>query len=177
MGALLDQKYEKLFSLLDANGDGVIAEDDFALMAGRVVAAFGEDRAVKGEKYTGEMMNYWRALRETADADADGRIDRGEFRQALRQVSDHFDTLIGPLYRAGFHLADGDGDGLVGKEDFVAVIGAIGVPAAEAATAFDRLTGQSEQLTEDQLMSAATHYYRSEDPVDDTASDLLFGAL
>jgi Ca2+-binding EF-hand superfamily protein len=177
MGALLDQKYEKLFALLDANGDGVIAEDDFELMGGRVLAAFNEERtAAKGKEYADAMMNYWRALRETADADGDGRIDKGEFRQALRQVSDNFDTLIGPLYQAGFHLADRDDDGLVGREDFVAVLSAIGVPVAEAGEAFDRLTEQGGQLAKDQLMTAATQYYRDEDPAN-TASHLLFGAL
>ncbi|MEU8824820.1 EF-hand domain-containing protein [Streptomyces sp. NPDC048636] len=176
MGALLDQKYEKLFSLLDANGDGVIAADDFDVMAGRVLAAFNEERTAKGQKYADEMTNYWRALRDTADADGDGRIDKTEFRQALRQVSDNFDTLIGPLYQAGFHLADRDDNGLVGKDDFVVVLVAIGVPAAEAEAAYDRLTARGGELTKDQLMTAAMHYYRNEDPAD-TASHLLFGAL
>ena len=179
VGALLDQKYEKLFALLDANGDGVIAEDDFELMGSRVLAAVGEERtAVKGKEYADALMTYWRALRETADADGDGRIDKGEFSQALSQVSDHFDMLIGPLYRAGFDLADHDDDGLVGKDGFVAVISAIGVPEEEAGAAFDRLTEteQGGQLSKDQLMAAATQFYRDEDPAN-TASHLLFGAL
>ncbi|WP_431775117.1 EF-hand domain-containing protein [Streptomyces cucumeris] len=176
MGALLDQKYEKLFSLLDANGDGVIAEDDFTLMAGRVRASFSEERAAKGETYADEMMNYWRALRDTADADGDGRIDRDEFRQALHRVSDRFDTLIGPLYQAGFHLADRDDDGRVGREDFIAVLVAIGVPEHEAGATFDRLAERDGELTKDQLMTAATLYYRDENP-DNAASHLFFGAL
>ncbi|MEU2684948.1 calcium-binding protein [Streptomyces hygroscopicus] len=176
MGALLDQKYAKLFFLLDANGDGVIAEDDFALMADRVTAAFGEGRTAKGRTYAAEMTNYWRALRETADADGDGRIGKDEFRLAVSRVSDKFDTLIGPLYLAGFRLADRDDDGLVGRDGFVTVLVAIGVPAAEAEATFDRLTEDGEPLTEDRLMTAAAHYYRDEDPAH-TASHLLFGAL
>lgn len=177
MGALLDQKYEKLFTLLDVNGDGVIAEDDFELMSGRVLAAFGEERtAGKGQEYADEMLKYWQTLRESADADGDGRIDQREFGQALRQVSDRFDTLIGPLYQAGFRLADRDDNGEVTKEEFVAVETAIGVPAGEAAATFDRLTGHGAHLTMNQLMTAAGHYYRDENP-DDAASHLLFGAL
>ena len=177
MGALLDQKYEKLFALLDANGDGVIAEDDFELMGGRVLAAVGEERsAAKGKEYADALMTYWRALREIADADGDGRIDKGEFRQALHQASDQFDVLIGPLYRAGFHLADRDDDGLVDRAEFVAIISATGVPEAEAGVAFDQLAEHGGQLTKDQLMTAASRYYRDEDPAN-TASHLLFGAL
>ncbi|MEV6566957.1 EF-hand domain-containing protein [Streptomyces kronopolitis] len=176
MGALLDQKYEKLFALLDTNGDGVIAENDFELMAGRVLTAADEESTAKGEKYAAEMRNYWRALRNSADANDDGEISKDEFREALRHVSDTFDTLVGPLYQAGFHLADRDDDGLVGKEDFVAVLAAIGVPAPEAGASFDRLTEQSGQLSKDQLMTAATRYYCHEDPAD-SASHLLFGAL
>lgn len=176
MGALLDQKYEKLFSLLDTNGDGVIAENDFELMAGRVLTATDEERTEKGEKYADEMRNYWQALRDTADADGDGQISKDEFHQALRQVSNTFDTLVGPLYQAGFHLADRDDDGLVGREDFVTVLAAIGVRAPEAGASFDRLTEQSGPLTKNQLMTAATQYYCNEDPTD-TASHLLFGAL
>lgn len=176
MGALLNQKYEKLFSLLDMNGDGVIAEDDFELMANRVLTAANEERTAKGQKYADAMMNYWRALRETADADGDGRIDQEEFRQALGRVSVNFDTLVGPLYQAGFQLADRDDDGLVGKQEFVTVLAAIGVPATEAGATFDGLTEQSGQLSKERFMTASAQYYRNEDPADN-ASHLLFGAL
>ncbi|MEU6476524.1 EF-hand domain-containing protein [Streptomyces sp. NPDC047017] len=181
MGALLDQKYEKLFSLLDANGDGVIAEDDFTLMAARVIETFGDGPlASKGKAYADEMLKYWRALRDTADTDGDGQVDKDEFSRALHQVSDSFDTLVGPLYRAGFHLADRDDDGLVTKEEFTVVMVAIGVPPEEAGAAFDRLTerggGPDGQLSQDQLMSAAEQFYRTEDPAD-TAGHLLFGTL
>ncbi|WP_344570661.1 EF-hand domain-containing protein [Streptomyces axinellae] len=176
MGTLLDQKYEKLFSLLDANADGVISQDDFELMGGRVLAAFGEEQTAKGKKYAEEMMNYWRALQETADADGDGRIDKSEFQQALHQLSANFDTLIGPLYSAGFHLADRDDDGLVGKDDFITVLVGIGVPPGEAEAAFDRLTDQDGHLAKDRLMTAAAQYYGDEDPAN-SASHLLFGAL
>lgn len=177
MGALLEQKYERLFALLDVNGDGVIAEDDFVLMADRVLVSFdGEIFAEKGRKYTEELMNYWRALRATADTDGDGRIDKAEFRQAVRQVSGNFDTLIGPLYEAGFRFADRDDNGLVDKGEFAAVIAAIGVPAGEAEATFDQLAGAGGQLTLDRLMTAATQYYCDEDPAN-SASHQLFGVL
>lgn len=178
MGALLDQKYERLFSLLDVNGDGVIAEDDFVLMADRVRASFGEERtAAKGERYADEMLNYWHALRATADTDGDGRIDKSEFRQAVRHVSENFDTLIGPLYEAGFHFADRDGDGLVSRDEFAAVVAAIGVPEGDAGATFERLAGGADgTLTLAQLMTAATQYYCDEDPAN-SASHQLFGPL
>ncbi|AZS82957.1 EF-hand domain-containing protein [Streptomyces griseoviridis] len=175
MGELLDWKYERLFSLLDANSDGVIAQDDFTLMAGRVLEATGEQRTAKGEAYKGAMMNYWLSLRQTADADGNGRVDKNEFRSALRRVSVDFDTLIGPLYQAGFRLADRDGDGLVARQEFTTVLVAIGVPATQAESAFDGLADQDGRLTESRLMHAAGVFYRDENP-DNSASHLLFGA-
>lgn len=175
MGELLDWKYGRLFSLLDANRDGAIAEDDFELMAGRVLEATGEQRTAKGRRYAGEMMNYWQALRGTADADGNGRIDKSEFQHALSRVSRDFDTLIGPLYQAGFRLADRDDDGLVERQEFITVLAAIGVPVTQAEAAFDGLADGDGRLTERRLMDAATLYYRDENP-DNSSSHLLFGA-
>ncbi len=177
MGALLDRKYERLFALLDVNGDGVIAEDDFVLMAGRVRASFGEERSLaKGRRYADAMTHYWQALRATADTDGDGVIDRDEFRRAVLHVSADFDTLIGPLYEAGFHFADRDDDGLVGRDEFAAVIAAVGVPERHAAQTFDLLAGPDGTLTLERLMAAAARYYRGDGSADD-AGDQLFGPL
>ncbi|MFI6348568.1 EF-hand domain-containing protein [Streptomyces sp. NPDC050560] len=175
MGVLLDQKYEKLFSLLDINGDGVIAADDFTLMADRVLEAFDEKGTEKGGRYSAEMDNYWRSLYDTADRNDDGVIDKEEFLGALHQVSSDFDTLIAPLYRTGFRVADRDDDGVVGRTDFITAFAAIGVPGAEAGRTFDGLTGDSGQVTEDQLMTAVAEYYRGDDT--GNTSRLLFGAL
>ncbi|BBA98435.1 putative calcium-binding protein [Actinacidiphila reveromycinica] len=177
MGELLDQKYERLFSLLDVNGDGAIAEDDFVAMADRVRASFGDERSLaKGQRYSDAMADYWHALRATADADGNGRIDKDEFRRAVRHVSDNFDTLIGPLYSAGFHFADRDDDGLVDRGEFAAVVAAVGVPADHAGHTFDLLSGPSGTLTLEQLMTAAAQYYCDEDPANG-ASHQLFGPL
>lgn len=177
MGALLDQKYDRLFSLLDVNGDGVISEDDFVMMADRVLTSFSGGRtAEKSQRYADELLNYWRALRTTADADGDGRVDKEEFRHAVRHVSEDFDTLVGPLYEAGFRYADHDDDGVVDKEEFAAVVVAIGVPAGQADATFDKLAGPDGRLTLAQLMTAATQFYRDEDPAN-AAGHSLFGTL
>ncbi|GAA3722333.1 calcium-binding protein [Streptomyces tremellae] len=176
MSALLDQKYAKLFFLLDSDGDGVIAEDDFELMAERVVIAFGEQDTARGEEYAQRMARYGRALRAAADTDGDGRIDEGEFGRALLRVSDDFDTLVGPLYEAGFSLADRDGDGLVDKRDFGTFMVAVGVPEDAAGAAFDALADQGGRLSRAALMAAAAEYYRGAGP-SATSGHLLFGAL
>ncbi|MEW2548282.1 calcium-binding protein [Streptomyces sp. NPDC047002] len=176
MSALLDQKYAKLFFLLDSDGDGVIAEDDFELMAERVVIAFGEQDTVRGEEYAERMAHYWRALRAAADTDGEGQVDEGEFGRALRRVSDDFDTLVAPLYEAGFRLADRDGDGLVAKRDFGTFMVAVGVPEDAAYTAFDALADAEGRLSRAALMAAAAEYYRGAEP-SAGAGHLLFGAL
>jgi len=176
MSTLLDQKYDKLFGLLDFNGNGVITQQDFEHMADQILLTFGEARtSAKGQELVQEMTNYWHALRHVADADGDGRVSGDEFRDAVHQVSDDFDTLVGPLYRACFRLADRDDDGVVSRDEFIAAEVAVGVPADAAGATFDRLTGQDGHLTMDALVAAVAQYYR-----DDAASDgthLFFGPL
>jgi Ca2+-binding EF-hand superfamily protein len=72
-----------------------------------------------------------------------GQISKDEFRQALHQVSNDFDTVIEPLHRACFRLADRDDDGLVSKQELIAAEVAVGVPAYDADATFDRLTEQA----------------------------------
>lgn len=74
------KRVELVFSLFDANGNGVIDSDDFDLMTDRVVeAATASDDSAKAA-IRAAFRRYWTTLAAVLDANGDGVITVDEFR-------------------------------------------------------------------------------------------------
>lgn len=149
-----------VFTLFDADGNGVLEPDDFELMAGRVVEAVPETTAAKQSAMLSGFRAFWGALAQELDTNRDGRIDFEEFR-AVVLAPERFDEAIGEFANALTALADPDGDGLVQRPQFVGVMTAIGFALPNIHSLFDALEPTaSDQVAVPVWAEAIREYYR-----------------
>ncbi|MET8543938.1 EF-hand domain-containing protein [Kitasatospora sp. NPDC004799] len=125
-----------VFSLFDADGNGVIEPDDFDLMGRRVVAALPHGDEDAKDRLLGALQGYWQTLVTELDTDGDGRISPEEFTAVVLDPQ-RFDATIDEFARSLSALGDPDGDGLVTRPDFLALMTAIGFDDRNIEALFD----------------------------------------
>jgi Ca2+-binding EF-hand superfamily protein len=114
-----------VFTLFDADGNGRLDADDFELMGRRVVdTATGSSESAKAAMLAA-FRTYWTTLAAELDANGDGRVSYEEY-QACVLAPERFDRAIGEFAEALGALGDPNGDGLVERPLFVALMDAIG---------------------------------------------------
>ncbi|QUQ66639.1 EF-hand domain-containing protein [Kutzneria sp. CA-103260] len=117
-----------IFQLFDVNRNGYLEPDDFELMSGRVVAAAAASGDAAREAIAAAFRQYWATLETELDTNADGKVSYDEF-TACVLAPERFDGTIAQFADALSALGDPDGDGLVERPVFVALMEAIGFGA------------------------------------------------
>lgn len=137
------KRVELVFSLFDANGNGVIDSDDFDLMTGRVLeAAAASDDGAKAA-IQAAFRRYWTTLATELDANGDGVITVDEFRPFVLDP-ERFGPTIAEFAEALSALGDPDGDGLIERPLFVSLMKAIGFEEANIHALFDAFVPDAE---------------------------------
>ena len=177
---LQDRKLDRAFAQLDVDGNGFVERGDVVGLGARLLVAFGESpTSTKGRSLIDRFDALWAALVGQLDVDGDGRIDAGEYRQAMTAAfveGPDFDRVFRPAAAAISELCDVDGDGVVGTEEFLAAQNAFGTSAEDARAALAKLdTDGSGTVTVDELVEAARAFYLGDDP--EAAGNWLFGPL
>ncbi|WP_062217943.1 EF-hand domain-containing protein [Streptomyces sp. NBRC 109706] len=125
-----------LFSVLDADGNGVLEQADFALMGSRVDAAASRSTPAEREAMRAEFRNWWTALAAALDTDGDGRIDFDEYRGVVLSPERFADT-VATFARALARLGDPEGRGTVARDVFLTLMTAIGFAEDRVDAVFD----------------------------------------
>lgn len=125
-----------VFALLDANGNGSLEADDFELMASRVVEAASESGDAAKNAMVAAFRRYWTTLATELDANGDGRITFEEY-SACVLSPERFDETVGDFAESLAALGDPDGDGLIDRPVFMALMTAIGFDPANIDALFD----------------------------------------
>lgn len=137
------ERAELVFSLFDANGNGVLDPDDFDLMTRRVLkAAVASDDGAR-EAIRAAFGRYWTTLATELDADGDGVITVDEFRPFVLDP-DRFGPTVAEFAEALAALGDPDGDGLIERPLFVSLMKAIGFEEANIHALFDAFGPNAE---------------------------------
>ncbi|MEU4796625.1 EF-hand domain-containing protein [Streptomyces sp. NPDC023327] len=137
------QRIELVFSLFDANGNGVIDSHDFDLMTDRVLAAAtASDESAKAA-IRAAFRRYWTSLATELDADGDGVITVDEFRPFVLDP-ERFGPTVTEFATALSALGDPDGDGLIERPLFVSLMRAIGFEEANIHALFDAFGPDAE---------------------------------
>jgi hypothetical protein len=125
-----------VFSLLDANGNGVLEAVDFSLMSERVVAAAPHADPAARERMRAAFERYWTTLLTELDANGDGEISFEEYTACVLSP-ERFEPTITEFAEALAALGDPDGDGLIERPAFMDLMTAIGFQRANIDTLFD----------------------------------------
>ncbi|MCF6466979.1 hypothetical protein FAF44_00935 [Nonomuraea sp. MG754425] len=170
MNAFFLDKMHKIIQLLDDNGDGALTLDDFYGAADRVTLAFGHTHGSQAHHLIRDAYTQiWDKTYAPMDSDQDNILTFDEL------VDAHHDALhdpttgyehFRPLAQAFLTLADGDGDGVISRHEFVqTMIHAFRLTEDAARDAFDALdeTGGGD-LTHDQVHLAAKGFFCTDDP-------------
>ncbi|WP_049580142.1 EF-hand domain-containing protein [Streptomyces sp. SBT349] len=153
------QRVKLVFGLFDADGNGFIEADDFELMGERVAeAAAGSEEGAKGAMRDA-FRGYWAALAAELDANQDNRIDPDEF-TAIVLAPERFDAALTAFAESLAALGDPDGDGLIERPLFRALMLAIGFAPANIEALFDAFEPDGEdRITVDTWVTGIKEFY------------------
>lgn len=153
------KRAELVFALFDADGNGVIEVDDFELMTDRVVAsAAASDDAAKAA-IREAFAAYWRTLSAELDVDGDGQITREEF-SGFVLSPERFGPTVQQFAQALAALGDPDGDGLIERPVFLALMLAIGFGEQNINALFDEFGPNGDGLiTVDTWVAGIKDFY------------------
>jgi Ca2+-binding EF-hand superfamily protein len=177
------RKLRLRFALLDTDGDGGLAREDFELVTLRVCAAFGHlPGSADYDRVLGAYLKVWERLCEELDHDPFVPCSMQEFLDACeRALLEPARTDRPPLHDLDlvdlvFDIADADQNGVIDLAEFTAWMHAYGVGARDTVEAFDLLDADNDGvLSRDEMMQAAEDFYNAVDPV--VAGNWLFGPL
>ncbi|MGO4633155.1 EF-hand domain-containing protein [Streptomyces sp. 2RAF24] len=156
------QRVELVFSLFDANGNGVIDSDDFDLMTGRVLEVATASDGAAREALRAAFRRWWTVLAAELDANDDGVITVEEFRPFVLDP-DRFGPTIKEFARSLSVLGDPDGDGLIERSLFVSLMTAIGFGEENIHALFDAFGPDAEdRITVGTWDAGIVDYYAPE---------------
>jgi Ca2+-binding EF-hand superfamily protein len=147
-------RVEHVFDLFDTDGNGFIEAVDIVLMTNRVVAAAtGSDRAAK-DAMRAAFDRYWTTMADELDRNGDGRISAEEFR-AFVLSPERFGAAVEQFAEALSALGDPDGDGLIERPVFEALMTAIGFGHENLHALFDSFGPTAQDQVEAEVWRAA----------------------
>ena len=149
-----------VFTLFDADGSGHLGANDFDLMAHRVIqAAEGSNDAAK-EAMLAAFRKYWTTLAAELDTNQDNKISLDEYTACVLSP-ERFDDTVEDFAIALAALGDPDGDGLIERPVFHALMVAIGFAPANIETLFDAFEpNDDDEITVSTWVEGIKDYYR-----------------
>ena len=131
---------DRVFAILDVDGDGRVSKGDFTSMGAGVAREFGLDEDSPQARQLAEgYEDIWTYIRD-ADLDVDGVVGADEFREAHTSGRVTTEVVVEKWERASrrcFEAADGDGDGYIDLEGFATIYRGAGISDPKVAeTAF-----------------------------------------
>ncbi len=145
---------QRVFAMMDRDGDGVISADDYLSRIDRVVRATGrseDDPLVAIARAEGRKA--WGVM----DADADGRLTFAEYDAWVD--GDKFDNVCQYALGSLFDLVDADGDGALNRAEFTTLRTALNNPPGNAGAAFAALDTDGDGLVARGAYLAAIRAY------------------
>jgi Ca2+-binding EF-hand superfamily protein len=148
------KRVEHVFDLFDTDGKGFIEAADIELMTGRVVAVATESDQAAKDAIRAAFGRYWSTMAAELDQRGDGHITVDEFRPFVLSP-ERFGPAVEQFAEALSRLGDPDGDGLVERPVFEALMKAIGFVHENLHALFDAFDPTVEDRVEVEVWRAA----------------------
>ncbi|GAA1724789.1 EF-hand domain-containing protein [Nonomuraea bangladeshensis] len=164
------RKVGGVFRAMDVDGDGRLTQADFQALARRWTAVAG---SADPERLASVMTGWWPVLKAASTGDDGVSLD--EVLRVVDGLGDLTDAVSGTA-DAMFEAIDLDGDGLISRSEYGALIATwSGTPSATDEI-FPRLDLDGDgHLTRDEFRVHWTEFWAGDDP--DAPGTYVFGAL
>ncbi|GAA4115751.1 EF-hand domain-containing protein [Streptomyces hundungensis] len=149
-----DSAKRRIFTMLDADGDGVITRGEYLARVERAAAACGRDPQ---HPLVGAARSAHEEVFRQMDANGDGAVTLEEYSDWAGH--DAFEESCRPALGSLFDLADLDGDGRLTRDEFTLLRTATGNSAEGAAAAFTALDPDSAGTVHRTVYLTAIHDY------------------
>lgn len=157
-------KYEDTFNNFDVNGSGSVGQADLTALVQRVTDQFGYGPGTSQyQAFEQACAQVWQAL--LGEAGEDAELSKEEYVTMLLNASPgKIESIFDPYVEGMFALADGDGDGILTKEEFEKHQLAWGLTEDQVSGTFEQLdTDQSGQLSKDEYKKFMHQFFESGD--------------
>lgn len=157
------------FRVYDIDDNGRIGPLDFARVVENVRYAKGLPEGSEGHRaLRAAYRGWWEALRLSADVDYNGEVDLDEWLTYWEDVlasKERYDAEIETIVKLLLEIFDGDGDGVLQRDEMEELFGAYGLSAELARVVFDSLDkNDNHELSHDELIQAGSEFYRGHNP-------------
>lgn len=148
-----------IFHLLDTDGNGHLDAHDFDLMATHVVEAAPDSGDSAKDAMRAAFRRYWTTLATELDTNNDGKVTFDEYTACVLSP-ERFDETIRIFAESLAALGDPDGDGLIERPVFLALMIAIGFDRANIDALFDAFEpSAADQITVPTWVAGIRDYY------------------
>ncbi|QFZ19709.1 EF-hand domain-containing protein [Saccharothrix syringae] len=165
---ITERKFSILFDWFDHTDDDWLTRADFEQMADVFTAVARPDDHENRGAMREAFMAWWDVLRDIGAVDAQERVGRREFIEAMRTgVTEpkNFERLILGIVDALMRALDTDGSGELSGDEYVRMYQALGIPPETSSAAFRRLDRNgSGSISHDEFRTAIEEFYLGTDP-------------
>jgi Ca2+-binding EF-hand superfamily protein len=136
MSVTAEDRVKIIFSLFDVDRNGYIEEGDFSTMAADVVRAAPGSGSTAKQAMKDAFSHYWTTLERELDANQDSRVSYEEFAACVLSP-ERFGETVTDFAESLASLGDPDGDGMIERPVFAALMTAIGFDRPKIEALFD----------------------------------------
>ncbi|MEU4667109.1 EF-hand domain-containing protein [Amycolatopsis sp. NPDC023774] len=136
MAATAEDRVRVVFDLFDVDHNDYLEESDFAAMSSRVEQVADGSSPEAKAALKASFAKWWTTVERELDTNRDGKVSYAEF-SACVLSPEKFDDTVAFFADALSELGDPDGDGLIERPLFTALMLAIGFSPANVDALFD----------------------------------------
>ncbi|GAA4488338.1 EF-hand domain-containing protein [Actinoallomurus oryzae] len=155
------KKIAGVFEAMDADGDGLLREADFAALTARWIAIRGTNGSIR---LTSIMMGWWDTLLAASDADRDGKVTLDE----VLLVVDRLGGMPGAITDTAevmFEAVDEDADGRISAKEYNRLIEAWNGRPTDTDAVFHLLDLDGDgHLSHEEFVRLWTEFWAGDDP-------------